>query len=155
MSARPEGCSAGAPETGASAWPDPVDRERLHRDSEGHRAAVPVPHGSARRVPLSTDPTVPCALCKRGHGSRPNPPSGLPSLNPREAWPPVGLYLVPPSPPPPRVCSAYQLLDAPAGLRWGPRSYADGHSAVSHSEYPHSPFQDSAKYPAPNLTGFH
>lgn len=111
-SARPEGNAASAPETGALRLAGTLWTASIFTcDFEGHSAAVPVHHGSVRRVPLSTEPTVPCALCKRGPGNRPKkPPRGLRLTG-------LDSHLVSP-----RVSSEYQLLDAPASLGRGPRS---------------------------------
>lgn len=134
-SARPEGNAASAPETGASRLAGTLWTASIFTcDFEGHSAAVPVHHGSVRRVPLSTEPTVPCALCKRGPGNR---PKNLPGASAQPGW---TLTWSPPE----SVLSISSLMPLPVsvGAR-APVVHADGNSAVSHSEYPHSPFQDS------------
>lgn len=122
MSARPERSSAGAHRTGASAWRDPVDHERLHpgfRRSQGGSPGAFTVQPAEPHLARNPRSPAPCGNAAMEAGRKSSPtPRGLPSLNRWEAWPPVGLS--PGSPP--KVSSEYQLLDAPAKLARSLRS---------------------------------
>lgn len=114
-SARPEGKAAGTSETGASAWRNPVDGERLHPRFRRPQCGNP---GASRFSPQSpTEHGAHGLLCKRGPGNQPkNPPSGLRSTGGRPG------YGFDSHPVTPKVSFEYQLRDAPACLGRGPRS---------------------------------
>ena len=121
------------------------------RVSEGHRAAVLVPHGSARKPHSARNPRPPEPCVNAAMEAGRKIPQWL-SFAQLVGGLATGWTLTWSPQKPVLNISSLMPLPGSAGAR-APGVNADGNSAVSHSEYPHSPFQDS-EIPSPQLDRF-